>query len=70
MLGWSQEYMGHQLGISQKQYSRLESGENSPRIDRLEEICKKWGMTFEQFMTMSVEELHQHVESHTNERTN
>jgi len=39
--GYSQEYMVDSLGISQKQYSRLENGESGIRLDYLEKICEK-----------------------------
>jgi len=39
--GYTQEYMADSLGISQKQYSRLENGESGITLDYLEKICKK-----------------------------
>ena len=39
--GYTQEYMAESLGISQKQYSRLENGDSGMTIDYLESICKK-----------------------------
>ena len=32
--GYSQEYMGHRLGISQRAYSKLERGETRLTIER------------------------------------
>ena len=39
--GYSQEYMADNLGISQKQYSRLETGDSGLTLDYLEKICGK-----------------------------
>ena len=39
--GYTQEYMADSLGISQKQYSRLENGESGITLDYLEKICKQ-----------------------------
>ena len=39
--GYTQEYMADSLGISQKQYSRLENGESGITLDYLEKICEK-----------------------------
>ena len=39
--GYTQEYMADSLGISQKQYSRLENGESGITLDYLEKICSK-----------------------------
>jgi len=39
--GYTQEYMADCLGISQKQYSRLENGESGITLDYLEKICNK-----------------------------
>jgi len=38
--GYSQSYMAHQLGISQKTYSCLESGATKLSIDRLERLAE------------------------------
>lgn len=38
MKGYSQEFMAEKLNISQKQYSRIESGNVRMDIDRLKEI--------------------------------
>lgn len=37
---YSQEYMGEQLGITQKGYSAIETGETTLTIERLSEIAK------------------------------
>jgi len=39
--GYTQEYMADSLGISQKQYSRLENGESGITLDYLKKICEK-----------------------------
>jgi transcriptional regulator with XRE-family HTH domain len=42
--GFSQEYMADCLGISQRQYSRLENGESEMTLPFLEKICKELGI--------------------------
>ncbi|MDX1902714.1 MAG: helix-turn-helix transcriptional regulator [Thermonemataceae bacterium] len=37
---YTQEYMAQQLGMTQQNYSKLEKGEISLSIERLEEVCK------------------------------
>lgn len=37
--GYSQEYMAEQLGISQRQYSRIENGRSKLGLQRLMTIC-------------------------------
>lgn len=37
--GLSQEYMGYKLGISQRHYGRLESGERTMSMNRFLAIC-------------------------------
>jgi len=39
--GYTQEYMADNLGISQKQYSRIESGESRLSLNYLEKICEQ-----------------------------
>ena len=39
--GYFQEYMADSLGISQRQYSRLENGESEITLGYLEKICEK-----------------------------
>ena len=36
---FSQEYVAHELGVSQASYARIESGTIIPKIDRLERIA-------------------------------
>jgi len=56
-LGWSPEYLGSHLGISQRQYGRLESGECNITLKTLTVLCREWGITLNQLTGMSVEEL-------------
>lgn len=37
---FSQEYMAHKLEISQSSYAKLENGQISPKVDRLERIAE------------------------------
>jgi transcriptional regulator with XRE-family HTH domain len=39
--GYSQEYMADTLGISQRQYSRLENGQSEITLKYLDKICKE-----------------------------
>lgn len=39
-LGYSQEYMAHRLGISQKGYSKLELDVSRLTVDRFLDICE------------------------------
>ena len=39
--GFTQEYMAESLGISQKQYSRLENGSSEMTLNYLQKICDK-----------------------------
>lgn len=59
MLGWSQETMGHQLGISQRQYGRWENGESRLSVTMIERICSCWNITTDEFYKMGVEELYE-----------
>ncbi|MFT3885905.1 MAG: helix-turn-helix domain-containing protein [Flavobacteriales bacterium] len=43
--GYSQEYMAEQLGVSQKQYGRYETGDTDPGVERLESIAKLLGLS-------------------------
>jgi len=36
---FSQEYMAHELGLSQASYARIESGQTIPKVDRLQHIA-------------------------------
>lgn len=38
--GYSQEYLGLELGISTKAYSKIENGESKLTVERYLEICK------------------------------
>jgi transcriptional regulator with XRE-family HTH domain len=38
--GYSQEYMGNQLGMDYSFYGRLENGKTHIKLDRLLEICE------------------------------
>jgi len=38
--GYSEEYMAQRLGVSQRQYSRYESGESPLVPEKLTEACK------------------------------
>lgn len=42
--GYSQEYMALSMGLSQKQYGRLENGESKLTIDHLGKICETLGI--------------------------
>ena len=42
--GYSQEYMAINMGMSQKQYGRLENGESKLTIDHLSKICEMLGI--------------------------
>lgn len=42
--GYSQEYMALNMGLSQKQYGRLETGESKLTIDHLGKICDILGV--------------------------
>lgn len=43
--GWSEEWMAQQLGMSQRQYSRYETGEAELKISLLDAISKLFGIT-------------------------
>jgi len=45
MMGFSEEYMGQQLGLSQRQYSRYETGEAQFNVQQLEVVSKLFGMS-------------------------
>jgi transcriptional regulator with XRE-family HTH domain len=57
--GYSQEYMADGLGISQKQYSRLENGESGITLDYLEKICEKLEIDPQNLFTHEVKQENQ-----------
>ena len=57
--GYSQEYMADCLGISQKQYSRLENGDSGITLDYLEKICKKLEINPQDLFTCEVKQENQ-----------
>jgi len=63
LLGWSQEALGERLGLSQRHYGRLENGDIPLKVDTLEAICHEWGITQQQFYTLSLEQLSELLKS-------
>ena len=57
--GYTQEYMADGLGISQKQYSRLENGESGITLDYLEKICEKLEINPQDLFTCEVKQENQ-----------
>lgn len=49
--GYSEDYMAQQLGISQRQYSRYELGENDPGVERLESIATLLGLSLVELLS-------------------
>lgn len=37
---WTQEYMAEQLGLTRNGYAKIERGESTPSLERLDEIAK------------------------------
>lgn len=56
MRNLKQEYMAEELGISQKQYSRLENGQCKLSIERMTHICELFGITTAEFMSFGTEQ--------------
>ena len=48
---YSQEYMGEQLGITQKGYSAIELGETTLTLERLDEIARVLEVTINELMS-------------------
>ncbi len=59
VLGWSQEAFGESIGLSQRQYGRIENGDSKLSVSLLEEMCEQWGITHAQFASMDVEQLYE-----------
>jgi len=53
-LGWSQEAFDTSIGLCQRQYGRIENGENKLTMPKFEEICKIWGISQSEFYGMDV----------------
>ena len=45
--GYTQAEVARMVGISQAQYSRIESGKSDPPLSLVIKICKRLGMTIE-----------------------
>ena len=54
--GYTQEYMAEGLGISQKQYSRIENGESGITFDYLEKICEKLEINPQDLFTCEIKQ--------------
>ena len=52
--GFSQEYMAEVLGISQRQYGRIENGESHMNLQYLEKISKELDIKLEDFFTNEI----------------
>jgi transcriptional regulator with XRE-family HTH domain len=48
--GYSQEYMAHQLDISQNAYSKLERGSTRLTLDKLEQIAGALGVSYQEII--------------------
>ena len=57
--GYTQEYMADSLGISQKQYSRLENGESGITLDYLEKMCEKLEINPQDLFTCEIKQENQ-----------
>lgn len=58
--GYSQEYMADRLGISQRQYGRMENGESNIALHYLEMISKELDMKPEDLFTNDVNQENNH----------
>lgn len=56
--GFSQEYMAENLGISQRQYSRLENGESEITLSYLDKISKQLDIKLSELFTEVMQENH------------
>jgi transcriptional regulator with XRE-family HTH domain len=52
--GFSQEYMAETLGISQRQYGRLENGESQMNLQYLEKISNELDIRLEDLFTNEI----------------
>ncbi|MCF8461651.1 MAG: helix-turn-helix transcriptional regulator [Flavobacteriales bacterium] len=50
--GYSQEYMAECLGISQRQYSRLENSKCEITVSRLSALCKVLAIPVSHFLSL------------------
>jgi transcriptional regulator with XRE-family HTH domain len=59
---YTQDYMASQMGMSQKQYSRLENGETPLHLDHLDKISEVLDVGIDYFISSGVQqENHQQV---------
>jgi transcriptional regulator with XRE-family HTH domain len=56
-LGYSQEYVALQLGISQRAYSKIETGKTKLTVVRLEQISRILECKIEDLISLSFKEL-------------
>lgn len=58
--GYSQEYMAERLGISQRQYGRLENGETELNLHYLDQISKELELKLEDLFSSEVSQENNH----------
>lgn len=50
---WTQEYMAEQLGLTRNGYAKIERGESTPSLERLDEIAKLFGISVIDLLKLS-----------------
>jgi transcriptional regulator with XRE-family HTH domain len=54
--GFTQDYMGEVIGVTQKQYSRIENGDSPLTITYLEKICKELDLSLQELSATEVKQ--------------